>query len=209
MFDALRKLPPEQWFGLTLVIVLHGAALFVLWSYRILPTPDAAATLMVNLINPPAPEKPQPEPPKPQPKPRPIEPPKPQQLVAQAPVVLADEPVAPPPPPVPIAIEAPPMPPQPVMLSGELSVSCPERSPPSYPAHSMRMNEQGRVVLLVELNTEGRVSSVQVQTKSGYHRLDEAAVSAVKGWHCKPAIRNGVAVITTALQPFVFVLERK
>lgn len=206
MFDALRKLTPEQWFGLTLVIVLHGAALFVLWSYRILPTPDAAVTLMVNLINPPAPEKPQPEPPRPQPKPRPIEPPKPQQLVAHAPV-LADEPVAPPPPPAPIVIEAPPLPPQPVMLSGELSVSCPERSPPSYPAHSMRMNEQGRVVLLVELSTEGRVSNVHVKTTSGYRRLDEAAVSAVKGWRCKPAIRDGVAVITAAIQPFVFVME--
>jgi len=136
MFDSLRKLTSEQWFGLTLVIVLHGAALFVLWSYRILPTPDAAATLMVNLINPPAPEKPEPEPPKPQPKPRPIEPPKPQQLVALAPVVLPDEPVAPPPPPAPIVIETPPLPPQPVMLSGELSVICPERSPPSYPDHS-------------------------------------------------------------------------
>lgn len=205
MFDALRKLTPEQWFGLTLVIVLHGAALFVLWSYRILPTPDAAVTLMVNLINPPAPEKPQPEPPQPQP--RPIEPPKPQQLVAQAPVVLADEPVAPPPPPAPVVIEAPPLPPQPVMLSGELSVSCPERSPPNYPAHSMRMNEQGRVVLLVELSVDGRVSNVQVKTASGYRRLDEAAVSAVKSWRCQPAIRNGVAVVATALQPFVFVLE--
>jgi protein TonB len=204
MLDALRKLTPEQWFGLALVIVLHGAALFVLWSYRILPTPDEAVTLMVNLINPPAPEKPQPEPPKPQPKLRPIEPPKPKQLVAQAPVVLADEPVAPP---APVVIEAPPLPPQPVMLSGELSVSCPERSPPSYPAYSMRMNEQGRVVLLVELNTEGRVSNVQVKTASGYHRLDEAAVNAVKGWRCKPAIRDGVSVIATALQPFVFVME--
>jgi len=209
MFDSLRKLTSEQWFGLTLVIVLHGAALFVLWSYRILPTPDAAATLMVNLINPPAPEKPEPEPPKPQPKPRPIEPPKPQQLVALAPVVLPDEPVAPPPPPAPIVIETPPLPPQPVMLSGELSVICPERSPPSYPAHSMRMNEQGRVVLLVELNTEGRVANVQVRTASGYRRLDEAAVSAVRDWRCKPAIRNGVAVFATALQPFVFVLEGK
>lgn len=209
MFEALRKLTPEQWFGLILVIVLHGAALFVLWSYRILPTPDAAATLMVNLIHPPAPEKPQPEKPKPQPKPRPIEPPKPQQLVAQVPVVLADEPVAALPPDEPVVIEAPPLPPQPVMLSGELSVSCPERSPPSYPSLSMRMNEQGRVVLLVELNTEGRVSSVQVKTASGYRRLDEAAVNAVKGWRCKPAIRHGIPVVTMALQPFVFVLEGK
>lgn len=209
MFDLAHSFSRAQLIGILTVMLLHAAALYAFWNYRALLAPNAAATLIVNLISPTSPEKPQPEPPKPQPKLRPIEPPKPQKLVAQAPVVLADEPVAPPPPPAPVVIEAPPLPPQPVMLSGELSVSCPERSPPSYPAYSMRMNEQGRVVLLVELNTEGRVSNVQVKTASGYHRLDEAAVIAVKGWRCKPAIRDGVAVIATALQPFVFVMEER
>jgi protein TonB len=196
----------EKQIGILFVVALHGAALYALWSYRILPTPDAAVTLMVNLINPLALEKPQSEPPKPQSKPRPIELPKPQQLVAQAPVVLADDPVAPLPPPPPV-IEALPVLPQPVMLSGELSVSCPNRSPPEYPAQSMRLNEQGRVVLRVELDADGRVSNVQVKTTSGFRRLDEAAVRVVKTWRCKPAIRNGGSVPALALQPFVFELE--
>src|ERR1019366_6418774 len=118
--------------------------------------PDEAITLMVNLINPPPPE--QPKPPK-QPKPQPVEPPKPQQLVAETPVVLPDEPVvyAPPLPPPPVA-GAPQLPPQPVLLAGELSVSCPERSLPEYPRQSMRMNEQGKVVLRVVLGEDGRVA---------------------------------------------------
>lgn len=205
----MQSIKPEQLAGFLFVLVLHGAALYGLWSYRLIPTPDEAITLMVNLINPPPPEKPKPRPKPPQPpppKPKPIEPPKPQQLVAETPEVLPDEPVAPPPPPEPV-IEAPPPLPEPVELSGELSVSCPVRSPPQYPLISKRMNEQGKVVLRVELNESGGMEKVMIKTSSGHARLDAAAVAAVKTWHCKPATRNGVAVAAIALQPFVFILE--
>ena len=110
-------------------------------------------------------------------------------------------------PPTPPAPPAPPLPAQPVMLSGELSVSCPERSPPNYPVRSRRLNEQGRVLLRVELGEDGHVSGVAIKTSSGFTSLDEAAVSAVKTWRCKPAIQNGVAVRAVALQPFAFILE--
>lgn len=207
VLKSLRNLKQEQLVGLLFVLVLHGAALYELWSYRIIPTPDDAFAIMVNLINPQPPE--QPKPPKPEPpkqKPEPVQPPKPQQLVAEAPVVLPDEPVAyaPPPPPV---VESPPLPPQPVVLSTELSVSCPERSPPDYPALSMRMNEQGKVVLRVELGEDGHVAHTEVKTSSGYQRLDAAALSAVKTWRCQPSMRNGVPVRAVALQPFNFTLE--
>jgi len=167
---------------------------------------------MVDLISPPAPKQPkppEPEPPKP-PKPHHIEPPRPQQLVAETAVVLPTDTVAPPPPLVPVVlpvIAAPALPPQVVTLSGELSVSCPERSPPTYPPFSMRLNEQGRVILRVELGVDGRISNVSFKTHSGFTRLDDAAVNAVKTWRCKPAIRGGVAVPAIALQPFDFILE--
>jgi protein TonB len=198
----------EQMVGLLFVLVLHGIALYGLWSYRIIPTPDEAIVLMVNLINPPPPA--QPAPPKPEPpKLRPPEPPPPEHshLAVESPVVLPDEPVAYVPPPPPLVVVAPPLPPQPVVLSGELSVSCPERSPPEYPSLSMRMNEQGKVVLRVELGEDGRVANVAVKSSSGYQRLDAAALSTVKTWRCKPAMKNGVAVHAVALQPFNFMLE--
>lgn len=208
----MSTLKREQVAGLLFVLVLHGVALYGLWSYRIIPTPVEAITLMVNFINPPPPE--QPEPPKPepprQPKLRPPDPPpeEHQHLVAEAPIVLPDEPVAyvPPPPPV---IEAPPLPPQPVMLSSELSVNCPERSPPDYPALSMSMNEQGKVVLRVELGEDGRVAKAEVMTSSGSRRLDDAALNTVKTWHCKPPARDGVPVRAVALQPFNFILGER
>ena len=213
MFEALRHLDRGKLFGLLFVLVLHGAGLYGLWSYRIIPTPDEAITLMVNLINPPPPEQPKPEPPKPEPpkppKPRPIEPPKEHlHLAVETPVILPDEPVTyVPPEPVVEAPPPPPLPVQPVMLSGELAVSCPERSPPNYPTRSRRLNEQGRVLLRVELGEDGRVLSATVKVSSGFPSLDEAAVSAVKTWRCKSAIQNGVAVPAVALQPFAFILE--
>lgn len=215
----------EQWIGLLSMLVLHSVLLYGAWSYRLIPPPDEAVTLMVNLINPPPPQKkeePLPTPPQKikQEKPRPIEPPKPQPvLVSKAPVVSAAEPVAPPPakvietPPVPAppapepVIEAPPKPQTPVMLSSELSVSCPQRHPPDYPAMSRRLNEQGRVELRVELDEEGRIASVRVVKSSGFKRLDEAGMQAIKRWHCNAANRNGMAARAVAMQPFDFILE--
>jgi protein TonB len=205
MFKLLRNLKQEQMIGLMFVLMLHGIGLYVLWSYRMIPPPDEAITLMVNLFNPmqDKPNKPQSEPPKPIPKEQ--EPPKPQQLVAETKEVLPNDQVAAAPPAPVIAPQ--PMQSAPLQLSGELSVTCPERSQPRYPTLSMRLNEQGHVVLRVELGVDGQISNVTIQTRSGHGRLDEAAVNAVKTWRCKPVMQNGVAVAAVALQPFNFVLE--
>lgn len=193
-----------------LVLALHGMLLYGLISYRMLPAPEEAITLMVELINPPAQQRTEPTQPTQTVRPQPIAPL--QQLVAQAVTVLPDEPIAPPPPlPAPVFVPVmpvlPALPPQAVTLSAELSVNCPERTPPAYPSFSIRLNEQGRVVLRVELDAEGRISDVSFKSRSGSVRLDEAAVAAVKTWRCRPAIREGLAVPAVALQPFDFILE--
>lgn len=213
--------------GLTLVLALHGVLLYGAWSYKLIPPPQEAVTLFVNLINPPPPQKeePPPEPPKPPPqkvklvKPQPVEPPKSEPLlVSNTPVTsaAAAEPVAPAPPPEPVVqappapepvVEAAPKPQAPVTLSSDLSVSCPQRAMPNYPAASRRQNEQGQVVLRVELDETGRIASARVATSSGYKRLDEAGLAAIKNWQCNPSTRNGVAVRAIALQPFDFILE--
>ena len=207
-FKLLRNLKPEHIAGLLFVLALHGGVLYELWSYRVISTPDEAITLMVNLINPPAPEQPVPR--------RPVPPktvkspphPAPPHLAA-APVVLPNEPVAYVPPPPPPVVVAPQMPAQPLILSGELSVVCPDRSAPDYPKISMRMNEQGKVVLRVELGEDGRIAHAEVKTSSGFSRLDAAALNAVKTWHCKPSVRNGVATRAVALQPLNFILGER
>lgn len=206
---------PEQAAGLVLVLALHAAALWGLWQHRLIPTADEAATLFVNFIAPPAPERKEaPKPPPPKPKPKPVKKPEPRQIVAETPVVAPTEYVAPPPPPEPAPVVAAPPPPAapampvgPVRLGSELSVACPERTPPRYPPLSRRMGEEGAVVLRVELDEQGRIGVARVSTSSGFSRLDDAALAAVNTWRCTPAQRNGQPVRAVAVQAFNFVLQ--
>ena len=111
------------------------------------------------------------------------------------------------PPPAPPGEAAPARPAGPVSLGSELAVACPERSAPVYPPLSRRQGEEGKVVLRVELDEQGRVGAARVATASGFARLDEAALAAVKTWRCNPARRDGQPVRAVALQPFKFVLQ--
>lgn len=213
--------------GFAVVLVLHSVVLYGLWCYQIIPPPTEALTVFVNFINQPAAVK-QAAPTAPKPvhsmpirketrseKPPVTEKP----IVSSAPVTSPAEPVAPPPP-----VEKAPTGPvtdnspdgqitlgvpasNPMLLSGDLSVSCPERPPPAYPKLSVRLGEQGKTILLVELDEFGRVTNVTIKKKSGFARLDEAAITAVKTWRCNPAKRNGVTVRAVALQPFNFILK--
>jgi len=204
------------------VFALHGALLHSLWQSHILPPPAETATLFVDLLtDTPKVELPKPDPPKPKAKPvkreQPVQPPPPQQLAAQTPVVSSSDPVvspSPPPPPPRIEVPAEPVPPapppkpvEPAVLSSDLALTCPDRAPPSYPAISRRLGEEGKVVLRVELNETGQVDRATIKTSSGYARLDEAALATVKRWRCRPASRDGAAVRAVAIQPFNFVLE--
>jgi len=208
--------PPQtratRWLGIAFVLIAHVLVIGWLMAQRLLPMPDEAVTVMVNFIAPPALQQaaPNPVPKPPESKPLPKEPPR--QLVAQAPVLSPAEPVAPPLPEVPVVESAPaapamPLPVGPVALGGELSVVCPERRAPAYPSMSRRLGETGKVVLRVTLNAQGRVAKATVSQSSGFNRLDEAALAAVREWRCTPAQRDGQAVEATALQPFNFVLE--
>ena len=131
-------------------------------------------------------------------RPRPPDPPPLQELAEQVPVISSAEPVAPPPPGAPAGIEtpsepAPPLKPAgPVILSGDLAVSCPERAAPAYPLISRRLGEEGKTVLRVELDESGLIDRAAVKTSSGYARLDDAALTAVKHWRCKPVKRDGI-----------------
>lgn len=223
----------ERAIGLAAALLLHAVILYALWSYHIIPPPGEALTVFVNCVNPAAPrrtpppavEKP-PVPPVRQETPAPVVQTAPKVLTSTAPVLSPAEPVAPPPPvvkvpPAPVPVSAPVVsrpaevprpapaaPPQPVQLGSELSVACPDRTPPVYPKQSLRQGEQGRTVLLVELNELGRVTNVTVNVTSGFPRLDEAAAQAVRTWRCTPAKRNGSPVRAMALQPFNFNLPK-
>jgi protein TonB len=62
---------------------------------------------------------------------------------------------------------------------------------PAYPPISMRMGEQGRVVVRVLIDDKGLPQQAQLETSSGYARLDQAALKAVMTWRFVPGRKGG------------------
>ncbi|HEX7387810.1 MAG TPA: energy transducer TonB [Castellaniella sp.] len=80
------------------------------------------------------------------------------------------------------------------------------RPTPVYPQQSERRGEQGRVILRVLISPEGHVAGVKVQKSSGYARLDQAAIDAIRKARFRPYTENGVAYPAQVDIPFDFVL---
>jgi protein TonB len=71
---------------------------------------------------------------------------------------------------------------------------------PAYPVEARRSRQEGRVLLLVQLDAGGEVVQVELRESSGWQLLDEAALEAVRGWRFSP---TGARVTSTASQLLV------
>jgi len=69
--------------------------------------------------------------------------------------------------------------------------------PPSYPKVAVRMGWEGSVLCSIEVDADGQVVSVRVTESSGYNALDEAALTAIRGWQFQAGSRAGHAARTT------------
>jgi len=78
---------------------------------------------------------------------------------------------------------------------------------PPYPAISRRFGEQGRVLLRVNVDAEGRAGEVQLHTSSGSPRLDQSALDTVRRWKFVPARRGQEPVAAWVLIPIAFTLK--
>jgi protein TonB len=78
--------------------------------------------------------------------------------------------------------------------------------PPAYPERARQRGEEGRVVLRVDVSTDGLPIAVSVARSSGHPALDEAAVAAVRQWRFVAATRGGTAVPAAADVPVQFTL---
>lgn len=112
--------------------------------------------------------------------------------VQRAPVVAA-------PPPRPVQITPPSMRSSPRSLASALN-SC-------YPSASRRLNEEGRVIVTVTIDTDGRMSALEVSQSSGFERLDGASECVVRKLTFNPGRRDGQAVVAQATLPITFRLE--
>jgi periplasmic protein TonB len=75
---------------------------------------------------------------------------------------------------------------------------------PVYPRESSRRKEHGTVLLRVLVDTGGRPAQVRVERSSGFERLDNSALEAVRRWLFRPHEVNGIAQSVQVLVPIEF-----
>lgn len=63
-----------------------------------------------------------------------------------------------------------------------IDVSSKEMNPPRYPPTAFRAGIQGEVILIIDVDAEGRVANVAVGNSSGNRDLDRAAMEAARKW---------------------------
>lgn len=197
--------------GLVFVIALHGAILGALLSMEVVKVPDTMTTLMVQML-PSAPPTPEIVPPRPK-TPTPQIKPQPQAKPLPTPPVIAAQTAAP------AAAEAPRAPEKPTPVASapapaQLAVSEPrfdadylDNPAPVYPPVSRRTGEEGKVILRVFVEPDGRPSQILIRSGSGSDRLDKAAEAAVWRWKFVSARRGSEAVGAWVLVPIVFSLR--
>lgn len=211
---ARDALPPALRWGLRAGVVL--AHVGIVWALlqveAVRETVTEVTPIMVEWIAPPRSE------PAPQPAPAPVVPPQtravsrplPRPQVMSAPPAAAAEQsafVAPPPQPAPPAEPAPtqstavtsgpPTPPAPPAGPRSIPSSAVRyliRPPVVYPTRSQDLGEAGSVMLRVLIDERGLPREVSVQKSSGFPRLDQAAVEAMRRARFQPYSENGVAL---------------
>lgn len=77
----------------------------------------------------------------------------------------------------------------------------------SYPRISRELGEQGVVRLKVLVDEQGRPKDIEVARSSGYPRLDQQAVQAMKKARFQPHLEDGQARSVWVLAPLTFNLE--
>jgi protein TonB len=210
------------------VALVHIALAAWLWQYPNIAKPEPVQLISMDWVDTPDPLPPQPITPplsplepvlEPEavlvknevaPPPPPLEQPKPMPKAQKVKPVDKKTPVAQPMPvpSVPVseqAAEAAPTATKPRALQAEADYL--NNPKPNYPRLSKRMGEQGEVRLKVQVSTTGDVLMVELVKSSGFERLDEAALAAVKNWKFKPAKQGDEPVSSWVEVPVKFILE--
>lgn len=80
-------------------------------------------------------------------------------------------------------------------------------TPAVYPPRSIELGQQGEVLVRVRLEPDGAAAEIVVWRSSNFPLLDRAALSAVRGWHFLPALRDGRPVAAWVEIPVRFHLR--
>jgi bla regulator protein blaR1 len=110
-----------------------------------------------------------------------------------APKVPQAAPAAPPAPPSPPAAPAPP--------------AIPHLPAPRYPAQAVEQKRSGRVMLLVDVGSDGRPTAIEVESANPPGVFEQEAMRAAGQWRFQPAIERGRAVPSKVRVPVDFRMD--
>lgn len=84
----------------------------------------------------------------------------------------------------------------------------PTNPAPPYPSEALAAGVEGKVVLWLKIDAEGRVTDVHIHKTSQVEALDQAALTTVRRWLFIPARRQGVPVPFEVLKTIEFAINR-
>lgn len=79
--------------------------------------------------------------------------------------------------------------------------------PPPYPLSARRRKQEGLVLLLVHITSQGSVTELNLKASSGIDSLDNAALEAVKRWKFRPSTIAGMPVADVVEVPVRFSIK--
>ena len=79
---------------------------------------------------------------------------------------------------------------------------------PAYPLQALRAGEQGTVLVLAQIDVDGKVTDARVVRPSGSRILDRAAPDEVRRWKFEPALHAGRPVIASVEVPVNYRLNQ-
>ena len=87
-----------------------------------------------------------------------------------------------------------------------VGVVCVQGEIPAYPRFAQRNEQQGRVLVLATIGSQGQVQQTSIKESSGYASLDNAALKSLQSgtWQFSPALQHGEAITAQILIPFSF-----
>lgn len=78
---------------------------------------------------------------------------------------------------------------------------------PEYPKRSLKLRQEGTVLLRVLVSKDGKQETLTVHRPSKYVLLNQAAVKAVKKWKFEPTRRGGRAIKSWVEIPIEFAIQ--
>ena len=89
---------------------------------------------------------------------------------------------------------------------GNTKISYIKHPRPQYPAESQRIGEEGLVMVRALIDTSGHVERVALYRSSGFPRLDNAALDAVRLMQVSPYLEDGMAMRALVIVPVRFAM---